>query len=57
MLTWTTGDRLLVTICAGCFLMRVVAFIDFVWCPGIFISKHLGRFSLRACARPPLAER
>ena len=22
MLTWTTGDRLLVTICAGCFLMR-----------------------------------
>ena len=23
MLTWTTGDRLLVTICAGCFLMRL----------------------------------
>ena len=22
VLTWTTGDRLLVTICAGCFLMR-----------------------------------
>jgi hypothetical protein len=23
VLTWTTGDRLLVTICAGCFLMRL----------------------------------
>ena len=40
MLTWTTGDRLLVTICAGVFLM------------GLSSSKLWCRFPPRRVRRP-----